>query len=346
MLAFDQQSEFVLYFRQPPGRDDFPPSARVVQQVIMLPRLWTHVRLSLEMLRDSPDVLFVPAHVLPIVHPPRTVVTIHDLGYLYHRHAHRTVDWLYLYLSTLYNARAASAVIADSEATKRDLVRKHGISPDKIVVVHLAHEERFHPTCDPDKLEAARAKYGINADYLLCLGTLQPRKNITGILSAFGALKRRLGVPHKLVVAGKQGWLSEALVKRAKALGIEDEVVFTGYVSEDDLVSLLNGATALVFLSLYEGFGLPALEAMACGTPVIASNVSSLPEVIDDAGILVDPLDAAAVCNAMIRVVTDVALRQQLRANGIRRASQFSWQKCSEQTLRVLYHVVESSRPA
>ncbi len=346
MLSIDPDDEFVLYFRESPRPGDFPARRGVGHEVMTFPRLWTHVRLSWQMLTDPPDVLFVPAHVLPVVHPARTVVTVHDLGYLHHRHAHRAVDWAYLHLSTLYNARAATMVIADSEATKKDLVDRYQVPPEKVVTVYLAHDERFRPIEDAARLAAVRGKYGIDADYFLCLGTLQPRKNITGILSAFGALKRRLDVPHKMVIVGKPGWLSEATVKRASALGIKGDVIFTGYVDEEDLVVLLGGAEALVFLSLYEGFGLPAVEAMACGTPVIASNVSSLPEVVGDAGLLVDPLDTAAVCRAMTAVVARPDLREQLRANGLRRAANFTWRRCAEQTLQVIHEAGRVPTPA
>ncbi len=337
LLQLDANNEFVLYFRdQPDPKLAVPDRDGVTCRVMTFPRLWTHVRLSWEMLTNSLDVLFVPAHVLPVIHPPHTVVTIHDLGYLYHRHAHRTVDWLHLHASTLYNARSATKVIADSEATRRDLVEKYSIDADKIVTIYLAHDENFRPVEDPNVVSAALERYGIEGEYFLCLGTMQPRKNLSGALSAYAMMRRLSDVKHKLVVAGKRGWLSEAIVKKARALGIENEVIFTGYVAEEDLPAVLGGATALVFMSLYEGFGLPALEAMACGTPVIASNVSSLPEVVGDAGILLDPQDIASVSSAMTRIATEPGLRAELSGRGLERARLFSWRRCAEETLQVL----------
>lgn len=336
LLAQDQEDDFVLYFRSPPSAIDFAFGDRAKARVIPFPRLWTHARLSWEMLTRPPDLLFVPAHVLPLIHPSRSVVTVHDLGYLYHRHAHRTFDWVYLHLSTRYNARSATRVLADSDATKNDLVLRYGINPDKIATVHLAHDERFRPVEDAELVEATKRKYEIPGPYLLCLGTIQPRKNLAGTLSAYAALKRRLGKAPKLVLVGKRGWLSQGIFKQVRAVGIDDDVVFTGYVADEDLPPLLSGALALVFASLYEGFGLPALEAMACGTPVIASNLSSLPEVVGDAGLLVDPHDARAIADAMVEVCTDANLRQRMREKGLVRASLFSWERCASETLRVL----------
>lgn len=336
LLAQDHEDELVLYFRSPPRETDFPLREGVEVRVIPFTRLWTHVRLSWEMLTQPPDLLFVPAHVLPVIHPSRCVVTIHDLGYLYHRRAHRSLDWTYLYLSTRYNARSATKVIADSDATKRDLVTHYGVDPGKISTVYLAHDERFRPVEDSNLMESVKGKYGISGDYLLCVGTIQPRKNLAGALGAYAALKRRLKKAPKLVLVGKRGWLSEGIFKQVKATGISDDVIITGYVADEDLPAILSGAIALVFVSLYEGFGLPALEAMACGTPVIASNVSSLPEVVGEAGLLVDPHNSRAISDAMVEVTTNAGLRQQMRERGLARASMFSWKRCGADTLRVL----------
>lgn len=336
LIRLDDDDEFVLYFREPPDPSSFPKSSDVTHQVITFPRLWTHVRLSWEMLTSSPDILFVPAHVLPVVHPMRTVVTIHDLGYLYHKDAHRTVDWCYLHLSTMYNARAATRIIADSEATKRDLIEKYSISPEKIVTVYLAHDEHFKPVENEGEVNAVLDRYRIDEEYFLALGTLQPRKNLMGAIAAFATAKRVHSIKHKLVIAGKPGWLAEAIYKKARSLGIENDVVFTGYVADKDLPALLTAATALVFTSLYEGFGLPALEAMACGTPVIASDVSSLPEVVGDAGVLVDPQDTVAISTAMARLAADQRLRAELSVKGLQRSKLFSWKKCAEETLEVI----------
>jgi len=286
-----------------------------------------------------PDVLFVPAHVLPLVHPPRSVVTIHDLGYLHFPRAHRLLDRLYLDLSTRFNARAAAHIIADSQATKRDLVERYGVEPSKISVIYPGYdEEAFQPLREREAIEAVKTRYGIAGDYILFVGTIQPRKNLVRLMEAFSLLKRQ-AADLQLVIAGKKGWLYEAIFRRVEELGLEGQVVFTGYVADEDLPALFSGARLFVFPSLYEGFGLPVLEAMACGVPVVCSNASSLPEVADDAALLFDPLDVVGMAAAMERVLGDERLRAKLVERGLKRARGFSWEKCARQTLAVLESV-------
>jgi glycosyltransferase involved in cell wall biosynthesis len=280
-----------------------------------------------------PDLLFVPAHVLPIVHPRRSVVTVHDLGYLYWPGAHSRRRWWYLHLSTLYNARAATQVIADSAATRDDLVARYAIPAGKIRVVHLGHRPEFRPLPEAD-VAAVRARYGIRGQYVLAVGTLQPRKNLGRLFEAFVSAREQTGSECKLLVAGGSGHGGEAIRKQAASKG--DAVRLLGYVPDADVPALMGGALALAFPSLHEGFGLPALEAMACGTPVVASDTTSLPEVVGDAGLLVPPTDVAAVAAALARVVGDAGLRADLRRRGLERAARFTWRRCAEETLRVL----------
>ena len=335
LLALGADHRFRLYFRQPPPPDLFNG---VDLRVIPFPRLWTHLRLSGEMLRRPPDVLFVPAHVLPLVHPRRSVVTVHDLGYLYHPEAHTRTQNLYLRWSTRYNARAAAHLLADSEATRRDLVRRYGVPPEKITVAYPGYDERLAPVTDPAALAAVRARYGLTGPYLLYLGTLHPRKNLSRLIQAFYNLQPAT-CNLQLVLAGKKGWLYDDIFAQVRALGLTERVIFTGYVPDDDLPALLSGALAFVYPSLYEGFGFPVLEAMACGAPVVCSNVSSLPEVAGDAALLVDPLDTAALAAALARLVGDEGLRRELRERGFRQVRKFSWRRCAGQVLGVLERV-------
>jgi glycosyltransferase involved in cell wall biosynthesis len=286
------------------------------------------------MARRPPDLLFVPAHVLPIVHPRRGVVTVHDLGYLYYPQAHRLLDRLYLDLSTRYSARAATHLIADSSATKHDLIERYGIEPYKITVVYPGYDEAtFQPVRDEEAIEAVKAKYDIAGDYILFVGTLQPRKNLIRLIEAYWKLEAG---SWKLVIAGKKGWLYQEIFRWVEELGLGKKVVFTGYVPEGGLPALISGARLFVFPSLYEGFGLPVLEAMACGTPVVCSNVSSLPEVAGDAAVLVDPLDVEGLAAAMERVLDDEDLRAELIERGFEQAKRFSWERCARETLDVL----------
>jgi glycosyltransferase involved in cell wall biosynthesis len=354
LARHDRRNRYTLYCNQAPA--ELPPlGANFRLRRIPFPRVWTHVRLSAELLLDAPDTLFVPAHVLPLGAPVprrmRTVVTIHDLGYLHFPAAHTPAHRLYLRLSTLWSTRAATRLIAVSGATRDDLVRFAGACPDKITIVHHGLSERFRPVADASVVKDVQERYGARAPYFLYVGTVQPRKNLVRLIEAFARLgdrsresgvggvipNSRLPTPNpQLVIAGKRGWLTEAIERRAAELGVADRVVFTGYVADDDVPALLGGALAFVFPSLYEGFGMPILEAMACGAPVLASNTSSLPEVAGDAALLVDPTDTGAIAAGMGRLAVDAALRDELRARGLARAAHFTWDRCAEATLAVL----------
>ncbi|MEA3344762.1 MAG: glycosyltransferase family 1 protein, partial [Chloroflexota bacterium] len=309
-----------LYFNLPVGHRQpppFPPGPWEAR-VIPFPRLWTHLRLSWEMAQHPPDLLFVPAHVLPLLHPRRSVVTVHDLGFRFFPQAHRTLDRWYLEWSTRYHARAAAHLLADSEATKRDLIELYGVPPERITVVYPGRDESLQPVADPDAIAQIKKRYGIGGEYILHIGTLHPRKNLAHLVEAFALLREGLpqGSAWRLVLAGRKGWLYEPLFRRIAELGLEEEVIFTGYVPQPDLAPLLSGARCFAFPSLYEGFGFPVLEAMSCGTPVVCSNASSLPEVAGDAALLVDPQDTQAWAEAMERVLTDGELRRSLIQRG------------------------------
>jgi glycosyltransferase involved in cell wall biosynthesis len=338
LLDLGEGHHFRLYFNQAPAPDLFPAGAEL--RVTPLTRLWTHVSLAREMLSDPPDVLFVPSHVLPLVHPPRCVATVHDLGYHYHPEAHTLSQNLYLRWSTRHNARTANRVVVDSQATRRDLVQFYGIPEEKIVVVYPGRNERLIPVSDPSALRAVRGKYGLTGAYLVYVGTLQPRKNLARLVEAYAKLleasEEASSSKLQLVLVGQKGWLADDLLSQVRKLGLGERVVLTGYVPDSDLPALLSGALAFVFPSLYEGFGLPLLEAMACGTPVVCSNTSSLPEVTGDAALLVDPLDTEALAEALSRITEEADLRTTLIERGFARIHDFSWRRAAEQVLDVL----------
>ncbi|PMP77218.1 MAG: glycosyltransferase family 1 protein, partial [Chloroflexus aggregans] len=282
-----------------------------------------------------PHVLFVPAHVVPVVHPP-TVVTIHDVGYRVFPEAHTFRRRLELELTTRWSVWVARHVITDSYATKRDLVAWYGVDPNRITVVHLGLSPGFAPPTDPRSITEVQRRYGLlSCRYLLYIGTVQPRKNLRRVIEAL-AIVLAAGYDLDLVIAGKRGWLSEPIERCTVELGLTNRVHFTGYVADADLPALLAGAQAFVFPSLYEGFGMPVLEAMACGTPVITSTMSSLPEVAGDAALLVDPLDTNAIAQAIIRLCDDEDLRTDLRWRGLARVRRFTWEECARRTLEVL----------
>jgi glycosyltransferase involved in cell wall biosynthesis len=336
LLEIGARHSFRLYTHAPLPAELFPRGIvprNCEVRTMPFPRLWTHLRLSAEMLLRPPDVLFVPAHVLPLIHPRRSVVTVHDLGYLHYPQAHRPADRRYLHWSTRWNARQATAVLADSEATKADLLAAYRVPAGKVRVVYLG----FALECGAQAERAGEAGAAPSRRYLLYVGTLQPRKNLARVIDAFAQIARRPELSGvQLVLAGKQGWLYDDLFAQAARLGLADRVQFPGYIADADLPALLSGALAFVFPSLYEGFGIPVLEAGACGVPVITSNTSSLPEVAGDAALLVDPHDVNAIADAMHRLVTDEALRRELAGRGRENVKRFSWEKCAAETLAVL----------
>jgi len=336
LLALDSPHRFRLYFNQPPAPGLFPESPTVQHSVIPFPRLWTHARLAWEMAARPPDVLFVPAHVLPLVHP-RAVATVHDLGYRHFPEAHPWRARGYLDWSTRHNARASRLVIADSLATRDDLARFYSIQKEKVRVAYPGIRPGFAPVQNPDAIERVLDAYHVPLPYVLYVGTLQPRKNLARLIEAFA----RVPEPHALVLAGKKGWLYTDILRRAESLGIAHRVIFTGYVPDEDLLALLSGASLFVFPSMYEGFGLPVLEAMACGVPVACSNSSSLPEVAGDAALLFPPTDTEALAAAMNRALADAALRRELVRRGAEQAAKFTWRRCAQVVLRTLEEAAE-----
>ena len=336
LLRIRPAHEYLLYFNQAPPPDLIPPGAHWAARVIPQTRLWTHLRLSRTLAEDRPNVLFVPAHVLPIRHPPRSVVTVHDLGFHFYPEAHPVTSRLYLELSTRWAARQATRLIAVSEHTARDLERVYAVPRERIRVVYEGVDLTFRPVREGAAVEQVRQRYEIDSrPYLLAVGTLQPRKNLSGLLRALRILLDG-GAVLQLVLVGQAGWGTTALETELDRLALRPHVRLTGYVPDEDLPALYSGALAYVQPSFYEGFGLTVLEAMACGAPVIAANSSSLPEVVGGAGLLVDPLRPAEIAAAIQRLVESSYLRSQLAAAGPRRAAEFTWERCARETLSAL----------
>jgi glycosyltransferase involved in cell wall biosynthesis len=328
----DQRFRLYLNQRQPLS---LPQRASTEQRLIPFPRLWTHVRLSRELALHPVDVLFIPAHVVPPVHPRATVVTIHDLGYLHEPDAH--TDWSRRYLdwSTRWSVRAACHVIAISEATKNDLIERYGVPAERISVVYHGIDERFRPA---DAAEIARARGGLglraHERFILFVGTLQPRKNLVRLIEAFESIAD--DEPDlKLVLAGRRGWKTDEFDHTLATSRHRTRILLPGHVPDADLPALYSSATAVALISLYEGFGLPALEAMACGAPVLVSDRGSLPEVTDDAAIVVDPVDVRAI-SAGLRILLTPADRNRRVARGRQHASRFTWHQSGRDTLEIL----------
>jgi glycosyltransferase involved in cell wall biosynthesis len=282
---------------------------------------------------EEADVIHTPTLLVPPRGRQPLVVTVLDLSILLFPQHHGRWWRAVARLGLDRAVREADALIAISQHTANDLVRLTGVARERVHVIPLAADPRFAPVHDL----TVPARYGIGAPYLLYLGTLEPRKNLTALLHAFA---RSNGGDTKLVLAGAKGWMFEEIFNTVTKLGIASRVVFPGFVEEADLPALLNGATAFVYPSEYEGFGLPVLEAMSCGAPVITTNVSSLPEVAGDAGLLVPPGDVEALYGALRRVLSEPTLREEMKHKGLERAAQFSWMRTAQETVDVYHHVV------
>ncbi|MBI2039885.1 glycosyltransferase family 4 protein [Candidatus Microgenomates bacterium] len=321
-------------------------------KVIEIPwiRLWTQGGLALQTFKDQLDVLFVPAHTLPIIRRPglKTMVTIHDLGSEYLPQMHQLKQQLYLSFIQRVQLRGATKIITVSNATKKDLVKRVGIDSNKVAVVYEGYDSDLFKPIKGELLVNRLRYYGlVPGRYFLFVGTVQPRKNLERVVKAFSVHLRGVDLPkprfhlggeQKLVIAGSKGWLSSEIYKLPKKLGIEDRVKFLGYVPEKDLPALYSGAIALVFPSLFEGFGLPILEAQACGCPVLTSNISSMPEVAGPptggGAILVNPYSIEDIIRGM-REIGEIRMRDRLRKAGFENIKRFSWEKCAKQTLEV-----------
>ena len=318
-----------LYLRDKPPAGLFPDFAYAEQIVMPMPRLWTHLRFAAALWHSRPDITFVPAHTLPAAFPGRALATVHDLGFKHFPATHRPLQRAYLDATTRYSQARADIVLADSRATAKDLQRFYGTNPDKTRVVYPGVDGAALSDAAVD-VAAVRAKHGLPERYFLFVGTLQPRKNIKRLAQAFARWQRQQSDRETaLVLAGGKGWLYDD-----EWLAGARNIRHTGYIDEADKAGLLQGAIALVFPSLYEGFGFPAVEAMCAGAPVIASATSSLGEIVGDAGLLVDPLDVAAIAAAMSRCSADETLRQDLIQKGRIRARRFTWAAAAEQVMQ------------
>ena len=302
-------------------------------------RIWHRLRLPIpvDWVVGSIDLFHSPDFTLPPTRPgTRTIVTVHDLSFLRLPHCFEPALLDYLAVHVPRAVRRADRVLADSESTRRDVIELLGIPGDKVSVLYSGVEPRFQPIHDPQTLEGVRLKYDLPPRFVLCVGTIQPRKNHAALIEAFTRLDTS---DLSLVIVGGKGWLYEDVFHKIRELGMRDRVHLTGFVDDRDLPVLYNLAEVFAWPSLYEGFGLPPLEAMACGIPVVTANNSSLPEVVADAGLLVDAADTQALAHALARVLNDPALRRTLVARGLARAREFTWHKAAQTLLATYKHV-------
>ena len=307
--------------------------------------LWEHFYLPKVLKENRVDVMHGPATLVPLLPAGyATVVTIHDLvAFLFPETIPRKYALYMRWLITRVVKRA-DRIISVSENTKQDLIQVLGVRPNKITVVHEAAQPGFSPVEDRDLLDKVARRYGIDGPFVYHVGNIEPRKNLVRLIRAFLLMRSRTKRKVKLVITGQKGWLTGRLFKALDGKDLHEDVVFTGYVPHQDLPLLMNAAEAFVFPSLYEGFGLPALEAMRCGTPVVTSNISSLPEIVGKAAVLVDPYDEKSIAAGLQSVVEDQDLRRELSHKGLAQAELFSWEKAAEETLDVYRRAYEEKR--
>ena len=320
--------KFIIYLKNP-LRNDLPAEKENWHyRVIPFPKLWTQTRLPFDLFfhKPRPDVFFSMTHYAPRIAPMPTVVAVMDLGFLQTPEQFTSKDFNQLKHWTGYSVRQAQKVIAISEHTKKDIIREYGKSPQDITVTYLAYDKKlFKPTPVVSEAEP----------YILFLGSLRPSKNVEGLIRAFAKLSlSELPVGTQLVIAGKKAWLYEQIFQLTRDLKLEGKVVFTGFVEESEKPVLMSQAAAFVMPSFYEGFGIPVLEAMACGTPVVMSNIASLPEVAGDAGIYVDPYNIDSISRGIIEAIGPE--RGRWVKKGLERVKLFSWAKTARQTLACL----------
>ncbi|HYJ46045.1 MAG TPA: glycosyltransferase family 1 protein, partial [Pyrinomonadaceae bacterium] len=303
------------------------------------------VTLAAELRRRPVDLLHVQ-YTAPPLAPCPVVATIHDLSFEHLPETFKRRSRVQLRLTVRRTARQAARIIVPSEHTRRDILETYRVGPERVSVTPLAAPAHFAPVEDEREIERVRRLYGIEGDYVLAVGSIQPRKNLTRLVHAYSLLRRarpQVKLPH-LVLVGKRAWLYGDTLRAIKEHGIEALTVLTGYVSEEHLPALYSGALCFIYPSYFEGFGLPPLEAMQCGVPVIAGDRTSLPEVVGPAGLLVDPFDPEALASGLARMIDDAGLRARLRARGIERARRFSWHETARLTLKIYEQAARQRR--
>jgi len=346
VVAADKTDAFLLLHATPnPGRvPTYPTGSNVTPRVLRVNERWTNILwhrlqapIPADWLTGPVDLFHSPDFVLPPVRAARSILTVHDLAFLLYPECAEASLRAYLEKTVPRSVHRADYVVADSENTRNDVICLLGVPPERVTVVPGGVDPVFKPVEDPARLAALRQTIGLDetTPYILFIGVIEPRKNLMGLIEAFDILKSRRSLPHKLVVAGRRGWLSGGTMERAERSPHRSDIIFPGFIPDGELPTLYSAAEAFAFPSHYEGFGLPVLEAMACGTPVVASWASSLPEVVGDAGMQIDPDDPERLASALELLALNPEMRADFGARGLERAALFSWDAAAKVMLDV-----------
>ena len=334
----DKKNNYLVYLPQEPTPDLPKESANWKYRTIPARKLWTVTALAPEFLfkKGKPDVFFTPTHYLPPFAPKKSVISILDVSYIYFPDLFAKKDLVRLKKWTRYSAKKAAKILTISESSKSDIIKEYGVAEDKVEVIYPGIKSETRNPKSETNMEELRKKFGIKDKFILFVGTLQPRKNIAKLIEAFSKLDSNL----QLVIVGKKGWQYEEILSAPKKFDVENRVLFVQDASDEDLPALYKNAEFFILPSLYEGFGLPVLEAMSNDCPVITSNVSSLPEAGGDAALYVDPQNTEDITKKMQKLLDDKDLREELVKKGREQVKKFSWEKTARETLKVLEEVV------
>jgi glycosyltransferase involved in cell wall biosynthesis len=347
LAQIDSVNNYTLYVTTAEARDRFHqrwPNFKVHTTLPHTPLIRIPLTLSAELRKHPVDVLHVQFTAPPFC-PCPVVVSIHDLSFEHLPQTFLRRSRAQLRLTVRHSARRADKILTLSEHTRGDVIETYKINPAKVVAIPLAAPAHFGPIRDAKELQRVRHNYGIDGDYVLSVGSIQPRKNLVRLINAYAALKSvHAGNSFpKLVIVGKRGWLYDETLRALEATGVKESIVLTGYVPESDLPALYSGALCFVYPSYFEGFGLPPLEAMKCGAPVVVGNATSLPEVVGDAGLKVDPFNVSAIAGAISALINNPELRRELSVKGLKRAELFDWRDTARETLKVYEQVARKS---
>jgi glycosyltransferase involved in cell wall biosynthesis len=339
----DSSNQYTVYVTTREARERFSnrwPNFTVRSTRPHTPLIRIPLTLSAEIRRRPVDVLHVQ-YTAPLLVPCPVVATIHDLAFEHLPETFKRRSWMQMRMTVRHTAKTAAHIITGSEFSRQDIIDSYKVSPSRITVTPEAAPAVFAPA-NKAEIDRVRRAYGIDDEYILAVGSIQPRKNLVRLMAAYSHLRRcspRAKLP-RLVLVGKCAWLYNETLRSIDELELQKSVTLTGYVPESDLPGLYSGALCFVYPSYFEGFGLPPLEAMKCGAAVIVGNKTSLPEVVGDAAVLVDPFDVSAIGAAIERVITDSSLRASLQAKGLERAKLFDWRETARKTLTVYEKVV------